>query len=254
MPAYAASYTSGDLTMGSGTTRSLFTFHNYGALESRLDLTSEGHEESWDASQYRYVDAIREGLHGNVALHLEHPTSIQATGPGVDDHACTTGVLVTYHFDRRGAMPPVKVMWYDGGLRPPYPMDLNPDDSKNRLGEGGNGVLFVGDKGYITAAGWSGMPRLLPLSLHTSYQRPEKTIPRVKGHHADWLQACKGGKQASSNFEYAARLTEIVLLGNVALRSRKVLLWDGPNMKATNHPDADKFLKEEYRKGWEIPA
>ena len=188
------------------------------------------------------------------ALHLEHPTSIQATGPGVDEHAATTGVLCTYHFDRRGAMPPVKMMWYDGGLRPSFPMDLNPDDPKNRLGEGGNGVLFVGDKGYITAAGWSGMPRLLPLSLHTSYQRPEKTIPRVKGHHADWLQACKGGKQASSNFEYAARLTEIVLLGNVALRSKKVLLWDGPNMKATNHPDAEKFLKEEYRKGWEIPV
>jgi hypothetical protein len=99
------------------------------------------------------------------------------------------------------------------------------------------------------------MPRLLPLSLHRSYTRPPKTLPRVEGHHADWIQACKGGKPAASNFDYAVRLCEFVHLGNVALRTKKILQWDGPNMKATNAPEADKYLKgEPYRAGWELPV
>ena len=117
--------------------------------------------------------------------------------------------------------------WYDGGLRPATPEGLDPNDPKQRLGEGGNGILFIGDKGMITCAGWAGMPRLLPLSLHREYKRPEKTLPRVRGHHADWLAACKGGPPASGNFEYSARLTELVLLGSVAMRTKKQLEWDG---------------------------
>ena len=151
-------------------------------------------------------------------------------------------------------MAPVTVQWYDGGLRPPTPAGLDPNDPRQRLGEGGSGVTFIGDKGIITCAGWSGMPRLLPIELHREYKRPEKTLPRVEGHHADWLQACKGGTPASSSFEYGARLVEFVLLGNVALRARKPIQWDGPNMKVTNAPDADRFLKDTYRPGWELPV
>ena len=120
------------------------------------------------------------------------------------------------------------VQWYDGGLRPPTPPGIDPDDPKQRLGEGNSGIIFIGDKGIITCAGWSGMPRLLPLELHREYKRPEKTIPRVEGHHADWLQACKGGKPASSNFEYGARLCEFVMLGNVALRAKKLITVGRP--------------------------
>jgi hypothetical protein len=106
----------------------------------------------------------------------------------------------------------------------------------------------------ITCGGWSGMPRLLPLSLHREYKRPAKLLPRVEGHHADWIQACKGGPPASSNFEYAVRLCEFVHLGNVALRARKQLKWDAPNMKFTNAPEADEFLKAPTRPGWELPV
>ena len=105
----------------------------------------------------------------------------------------------------------------------------------------------------MSCAGWGGMPRIITEERRKEYKpKEEKLIPRVKGHHTDWLQACKGGTPASSNFEYAAKLTEIILLGNVALRSRKLIQWDGENMKATNAPEAEKFLKEPYRKGWEI--
>ena len=98
------------------------------------------------------------------------------------------------------------------------------------------------------------MPRLLPLERHRDYVRPAKTLPRVEGHHADWLQACKGGRPACSSFAYGARLTELILLGNVALRTGRLLKWDAVGMKATNAPEADAYLKEEYRAGWEIPA
>ena len=189
------------------------------------------------------------------ALKLDVPLTVEATAPWVDAEVCSTGVLATYRFGPRGDLPPLTLYWYDGGLRPPTPVGVDPDDPVQRLGEGGNGILFVGEKGMITAAGWSGMPRLLPLELHRDYKRPEKTLARVEGHHADWIQACKGGTPASSNFDYASRLTELIHLGSVALRSKKQIKWDAPNMKATNAPEADQFLKgAPYRKGWELPV
>jgi hypothetical protein len=98
------------------------------------------------------------------------------------------------------------------------------------------------------------MPRLLPMELHRAYTRPAKTLPRVAGHHADWLQACKGGTPACSNFEYGARLTEFILLGTLALRTGKVVKWDGPGMTATNAPEAQPFIEGSYRTGWELPV
>ena len=162
---------------------------------------------------------------------------------------CSAGMLVTWRYAARGTRGPVTVHWYDGGLRPPTPLGIDPEDPRQRLGEGGSGILFIGDKGIITCAGWSGMPRLLPLERHRDYERPAKTLPRVEGHHADWLQACKGGKPASSNFDYGARLCEFIMLGNVALRAQKLLKWDGPNMKATNAPEADQYLKRHLPSG-----
>ncbi len=189
------------------------------------------------------------------ALKLDSPLTVEASGAALDKEVCATGVLATYRFGPRGNMGPVAVYWYDGGLHPATPPGIDPDDPIQRLGEGQNGILFVGEKGFITCAGWSGMPRLLPLELHKEYKRPPRTLARVEGHHADWLQACKGGTPACSNFEYASRLCEFVHLGNVALRTGKLIKWDGPNMKATNVPEADQYLKgAPYRTGWELPV
>jgi len=193
------------------------------------------------------------------ALALDTPRTVEATAVGgVDAEVVAFGMLVTWRFGERktehGVMGPVTVQWYDGGLRPPVPPGLDPEDPRQRLGEGGSGVTFIGEKGIITCAGWSGMPRLLPLELHREYKRPAKTLPRVPGHHADWLQACKGGTPASGNFEYGARLCEFIMLGNVALRAQKQIQWDGPNMKVTNAPQAEPFLKRAYRAGWELPV
>jgi predicted dehydrogenase len=187
------------------------------------------------------------------ALKLESPVSVEAvTTGGCDSEVAAYGGLYTYHFGPRGEMPPVKMTWYDGGLRPPVPEALDPDDPRQRLGDDAEGLLLVGDKGWITCPAYGGAPRLLPLALHKEYKRPEPTLPRVKGHHADWLSACKGGPAASSNFETSARLTEVALLGNVALRAGKKIKWDAAAMKATNAPEADAFIREACRKGWEI--
>jgi predicted dehydrogenase len=189
------------------------------------------------------------------ALGLATPETVEATAYGeVDPELCSRGMLATWRFAATDERGPVTVHWYDGGLMPPTPREIDPEDPRQRLGDGENGILLVGERGFITAGGWSGMPRLLPRELHRSYERPEKTLPRVPGHHADWLRACKGGPAASGQFSYGARLTEFMLLGNVALRTGKRLTWDAPAMKATNAPEADQFLRLARRPGWELPV
>ncbi len=184
------------------------------------------------------------------ALELREPLSIEAHGAGgVDSYMAPVGGLYTYRFGSRGKMPPVTFTWYEGGLMPPRPEGLEEDD---QLGANGNGILFVGDKGLLTCPGWAGRPTLLPGARDAEYKRPAKTLPRSKGHHRDWLDACKGGKPASANFEYGAGLTEVGLLGLVAMRLKKKMYWDAKAMKATNAPEADRFLKETYRPGWEV--
>jgi predicted dehydrogenase len=187
---------------------------------------------------------------GCWALDLREPLSIEAfAAGGIDPYMAPVGGIYTYEFGPRGKMPPVKFTWYDGGMMPPRPDGLEDDD---QLGSGGNGILFIGDKGMLTCPGWGGRPTLLPGARDAEYKRPAPTLPRSKGHHRDWLDACKGGRAASANFEYGAALTEVGLLGLVALRVRKKMLWDAKAMKVTNAPEAEQFLKESYRKGWEV--
>jgi predicted dehydrogenase len=188
------------------------------------------------------------------ALALDVPDTVQASSTQIDRERSVGSHLITYQYAATPTRGPLAVHWYDGGLKPPTPLGIDPDDPRQRLGDGDNGLLVVGEKGSLTAPGWSGMPRLLPLDLHFAYTRPPKTLPRVAGHHADWLQACKGGTPACSNFEYGARLTEFMLLGTLALRTGKVVKWDAAGMRATNAPDAQPMIEGTYRKGWELPV
>jgi predicted dehydrogenase len=178
------------------------------------------------------------------ALDLKDPLTIEARAAGpmnadIGPHGC----VAYYHFGPRGDRPAVKVTWYDGGLAPERPAGL---PGKEPLPS--RGVLFVGDKGSLLCGGAGGKPRLLTGSA----DRPPEKLPRSPGHHREWLDACKGGKPAASNFEYGARLTEIVLLGVLALRTGRRIEWDPVNLKAKGYPAADAFIKEESRKGWEI--
>jgi len=138
--------------------------------------------------------------------------------------------------------------WYDGGIIPPRPDCLEPERNLPRNG----GSLLIGDGGAILSGVWSASPRIIPERKMRDYDQPKPTIPRSRGHHRDWIDACKGGPSPSSNFEYGARLTEIVLLGVVALRTGTTIHWDGPNLKATNAPQLEPVIHGHFRNGWEI--
>jgi predicted dehydrogenase len=184
------------------------------------------------------------------ALNLREPATVEACGAeGVDDYMAPPGGIYSYQFGPRGDKAAVKFTWYDGGLRPPIPEQF---DAGNILVGDGNGIYFLGDKGMIMCSGWGGAPVLLPDSLKAAYQPPAKTLPRSKGHHRDWLDACKGGAPAGSPFEYGAGLTEVGLLGLVAMRAARKVHWDATAMRFPDAPEADKYLKESYRPGWAI--
>jgi predicted dehydrogenase len=161
--------------------------------------------------------------------------------------------VVHLSFPARGDMPPVKVHWYDGGILPERPDDLEP---YRRIPT--SGTIFVGDTGKIWCETYSESPRLIPESAMTAFtNRPPKRLPRVKGgqtgHERNWLDAIRQGGQAVSHFDYAGPFTESILLGNVALRFPGTrLFWDAPNMKVTNVPEADEFIQHHYRQGWSL--
>lgn len=160
--------------------------------------------------------------------------------------------VIHLSFPERGSLPPVKLHWYDGGILPERPEDLEPDRTMPQ-----SGTIFVGEKGKMWCETYSESPRLIPESAMTAFVRPPKTLPRVPdgraGHERNWLDAIRQKGQAVSNFDYAGPFTESVLLGNVALRYPGTRLsWDAPNMKITNMPDADQFLRHQYRAGWSL--
>lgn len=181
------------------------------------------------------------------ALDLARPTSIESRPAGYTDQQITPhGELIYYEFGPRGDLPPVTVTWYGGGLKPATPKDWPADEALP-----GRGTLFIGEKGVLYEAGAGGEPRLLG-KLDKEFERPEPTLPRSKGHYRDWLDACKGGEPAGSQFAYGAKLTELALLGVASLRLGKRIDWDAEAMKAKDLPEADAILKEAYRPGWEL--
>jgi predicted dehydrogenase len=182
------------------------------------------------------------------ALKLGPALDVQASSTRVNNETYPLGSMVTYHFAARGDMPPLKLTWYDGGLRPPRPEELEDDQLM-----GDNGRMLVGDNGKILGS------RIIPEAKRRAMPDIPKTLPRSIGHYKEWIEACKGGKPGGSNFDWAGPLAETVLLGNVALRvglrqelTRKKLLWDSQALRFANSDDATKCLRREYRDGWSL--
>jgi predicted dehydrogenase len=203
------------------------------------------------------------------ALKLGAPLSVQAASTRVNADTFPLGSMVTYQFPTRSAepqrnnyhvkgmtgataggieMPPCKLVWYDGGLRPPRPDGL-PDGSMM----GDNGRMLVGDKGFILGG------TVYPQSRAKEVGDISRSIPPSPGHFQEWIAACKGGKAAGSNFDWAGPLAESVLLGNVALRVQlredltlRKLLWDSASLKFTNLDEANKFVRRDYRADWSL--
>jgi predicted dehydrogenase len=208
------------------------------------------------------------------ALKLEYPVSIEAESSGINKETYPKWSRIRFEFPARGDMPALSFFWYDGGQKPAPEVTGNLDlatkveGSKKKkkvevLKAGdvpGSGCLIVGDKAALFSPDDYGAAfRIFPEDDFKDYKGPPETIPRLdmKGgtdqvHHQEWIRAIKQGGKPYSSFDYAALLTETILLGNIALRTGKKLDWDGPNMKAKNCPEAEQFIRREYRKGYTL--
>jgi Oxidoreductase family, NAD-binding Rossmann fold/Oxidoreductase family, C-terminal alpha/beta domain len=201
--------------------------------------------------------------HPYMALGLTYPISIEATstpwgGGSQAKDSYPQSMMVTYRFPARGQQPPVRMTWYDGGLLPPRP-ELIPYDIKlNRDASGG--AILIGDRGVLLHGQWGKDPQLYPRTLHEQAMAVPKTLPRLNPtytnnwHEMDWIDAIREKRQANSPFSYAAPLTEVMLLGLVALRAGQgvPVEYDGANMRVTNIPEANAFLTREARPGWDV--
>jgi predicted dehydrogenase len=182
------------------------------------------------------------------SLKLGAPASIEATSCGLNPETHPLSAIVTYQFPGRGALPPVKLTWYEG-LRAPRPPEL--EDGHDMPDEGG--VVFKGSKGALMCGVYGDSPRLIPEAAMRDYQRPPKTLPRVKGsHEMDWVRAAKAGEQPGAHFGYSGPLTETCLLGNVAKRMDARIEWNAADMRITNLPDANRYVRADYRPGWSL--
>ncbi len=181
------------------------------------------------------------------SLNLGLPATIETVSTPFNGASYPHATTTFYDFPARGKMPPVKLTWYDGGLLPPRPEELG-DEQLNK----GGGALLVGSKGKLLHDTYGLNPRLLPNSLHASFGKPAQKLPRIPGEHHElnWVDAAKGKTAASCPFEYAARLTEVMLLGVVALRAGTKIRYDAENMRVTNAIGATDYLTRNYRSGW----
>ena len=178
------------------------------------------------------------------ALGLRAPERVRVVdGPKPDPECPPTWLIVEYDYPARAAQPAVKLRWYHGDKRPPQ-------FAEGKLPKWGNGTLFVGSKGMLLAD--YDKLALLPEADFASYQRPAKSIPDSIGHHREWTEACKHGGKPLCNFDYSGPLTESVLLGNVAHRTGKEIVWNAAKMKAVGVPEADEFIHYQYSKGWRL--
>lgn len=183
------------------------------------------------------------------ALKLGYPMCVDACSSGVNSETAPLASIVRYEFPSRYDFPELELTWYDGGLMPTRPKEL---EEGLRFGNADDN-LFVGDKGKMLGH------RLLPESRSQEYGKPPRVLARSPGHHKEWLDACKGGPPAGSNFDISGPMAEVVLLGNIALRMGQKLYekglklyYDGPNMKITNLPEANEFIHSEFRDGWTL--
>ena len=181
-----------------------------------------------------------------MALKLGQPEAVSATVSNLNDQTHPISSIVNYYFSAREDLQPVKLTWYEG-IQVPHPEEL--EDGRRLPSEGG--ILFKGEKGTIMCGVYGDSPRIIPETKMQDYKQPGKTLPRIKGsHEMEWINAIREGRPANADFEYSGRLTESVLLGNLAKRTQSKLYYDAENGKITNNNLANKLMHKEYRTGW----
>jgi hypothetical protein len=186
------------------------------------------------------------------ALQLGAPESVHASSTAVFPESVPLASTVHYQFPARHGRPAVKVHWYDGGLVPARPEEMDDEIPLDRE----DGIILVGETGKMLVTGWGGAsPRLLPLSRNKEYRQPAATLPRSIGHYEEWILACKTDARTMSSFDFAGALTEAVLLGALCVRlGGGKLHWDSDQLSVTNRPQANDFIHYGYRKGWSLSS
>jgi len=208
------------------------------------------------------------------ALKIEHPNSIEVEQMrGGSKERYPMGCRVRWDVPARGDMPELKTYWYEGlnpdskgdpeGLLrvakgndryfPPLLVELLKKYPDEELDSGDSGTIYVGEKGIIFTGTYGDRMHIVPYEKMKETPAPPKTLPRPKGVFVDFLTAVREGKtETASPFDYGTRLTEFSLLANLAMHAGvgKKVVWDGPNMKVTNLPELNAYLKRENRKGW----
>ena len=182
------------------------------------------------------------------ALDLDYPDTIHATSTEFNDEMYPLGSIVTWTFPEKDGRAPLKLVWYDGGLLPPRPEVLEPG---RKMGA----CIYYGDDGMLMHDTYGNSPRLIPETAMREYDIPEKTIPRSPGIYEEWLEAIKNGGKSTTDFSYSSKLTETMLLGNIAIKLKEkntILEYDGEKGEFTNMPEANELLSKEYKNGFEL--
>lgn len=203
--------------------------------------------------------------HAVWALDLGYPSEVWGSSnnfgmEGDERVSWPTAETVHYKFNR-GGRDPVDLTWYDGGLLPPRPHGL-PDDVPlvRELGEDEDGpppswggTILVGEDGILMYDTYGRNPRMYPKELETEYSNAPQQLPRVDtSHQMNWVEACKGQAEATCPFDYAAPLTETLLLGVASVQAGKALRYDPRSMEIPNAPEAEQYLSREYRGEWSL--
>ncbi len=187
------------------------------------------------------------------ALDLGLPATIRADvenyDPKTQGDAYPMGEIITYEFPAKGSRGPITMKWYSGTQKIPRPPELEEGQKSVETG-----AVVVGDRGTILyGSHGAGGVRLIPETRMKDYKRPAASIPRVKGHQRDWLQAIRNGTKAGSDFAYGGPLTEIAMLGIIAIKVPGTKLeWDAASMRFKNSREANRFVNPAYRKGWKL--
>ena len=183
-----------------------------------------------------------------ATLKLNLPEVVSASASDINDQVHPVASIVKFYFGKRDDMPPVELTWYEG-LEVPRPIEL--EDGRDLPSEGG--ILFKGEKGTIMCGIYGDSPRIIPEAKMQEFKQPKKTIARINtSHEMNWVEAIKLGGKATADFQYSADLTEFVLLGNYAKRTRSKLYYDAVNARFTNNDQANALMNKQYRPGWEV--
>lgn len=222
----------------------------------------------WDFGSGTVGDMACHSLHAYFKeLQLGAPTTIYGYGSThskgwfkyVTTPECQSSAnIITWEFPARGNMPPLSVHWYDGGMKPHRPVELD-----HSLQLPASGLIFVGEKGKLISGYGGGYPfgrrgniidggLLLPEDKFKDFQSPPKTMPRCDDHYGEWTQACKTGSRTCCPIEFGCEMTEMALLGALALRTKRVLEWDVKAMCVTNSNKANSLVDPPYRDGWSV--